>query len=487
MAMLNKEREQGWEGLVSEPSIELLTKAQPFMELMMKYQCALMEIETKLKVLNQEFSVKYNRNPFESIKTRLKSPLSIAEKLKRKGCPLTIDSIEKNLSDIAGVRVICSFSEDIYILAEMVLRQDDIVLIEKKDYIVNPKSNGYRSLHLIVDVPIFLATEMKHMKVEVQFRTIAMDFWASLDHKLKYKHDVENPEMIAAELKKCADIINDMDHRMQEIRNMIDRNPNRQKLVWCAIGDSFTYLNDHLEETGNRVKNGYLSRTRNKCEGKYDLEIINRGINGSVTEDFVDLEFPKADIYTILIGTNDWSRGVPCGSVEDFINRRRGTIVGNLGIIMDRLHSLCPEARIIVMNPVERGDFVFILDPCNCSHGSYALEQGQKLKDIASKIFRCADCCEWVEAIDLHNLSGFKQGNVVHFKRVKVDGEYRNVEFPDYIQYNYDPETDEYPYPSAAGWMTYDGLHPSDEGNERIASILADQILQVPQKERMYG
>ena len=138
------------------------------------------------------------------------------------------------------------------------------------------------------------------------------------------------------------------------------------------------------------------------------------------------------------------------------------------------------------MNPVERGDFVEIIDPSNNMHGSYALCHGQKLKDISAKIFRCADSCEWVEALDLHRLSGFKQGNVLHFKRIKVDGEYRNVEFPDYVQYSYDPETDEYPYPSAAGWMTYDGLHPSDEGNERIATILAEQILQVPMEKRIY-
>lgn len=475
-----------FEEMIDQSVTEIFTKAKPFMELMTKYRCALMEIETKFKVLNEEFSIRYNRNPFESIKTRLKKPASIIEKLERKGYPLTIDSIEKNLADIAGIRVICSFPEDIYILSEMLLRQDDIVLIEKKDYIANPKPNGYRSLHLIVDVPIFLSTEKKHMKVEVQFRTIAMDFWASLDHKLKYKHDVENPEYIAAELKKCADIIDEMDYRMQEIRNLIERNPNREKLVWCAIGDSFTYLNDHLDETDHRVKKGYLSRTQIKCEQRYDMEILNLGINGSVTENFLDVEIPQADLFTILLGTNDWNEGVPCGSAEDFILRKKGTIVGHMGIILDRIHEKNPDARIIVMNPVERGDFVYILDPTNNAHGSYAKQNGQKLKDISDKIFRCADSCEWVEAIDLHRLSGFKQGNVLHFKKIKVDGEYRNIEYPEYVQYDFDPIEDEYPYPSAAGWMTYDGLHPSDEGNERIASILAEQILMIPKEERIY-
>ena len=137
--------DEAWQELANDSALDVVTKAQPFLELMTRYRCALMEIETKFKVLNEEFSVEYNRNPFESIKTRLKKPASIIEKLKRKGYPLTMDSIEQNLADIAGVRVICSFPEDIYILSEMLLRQDDIVLIEKKDYIANPKPNGYRN------------------------------------------------------------------------------------------------------------------------------------------------------------------------------------------------------------------------------------------------------------------------------------------------------------------------------------------------------
>lgn len=200
----------------------LLESARPFMELMSQYECALMEVETKLQVLNAEFSLTHNRNPFESIKTRLKSPVSILDKLKRKGMELSMENIETKLFDIAGIRVICSFPEDIYILTELLTRQDDIILVEQKDYIENPKPNGYRSLHLILDIPIFLSTGKKHMKVEVQFRTIAMDFWASLEHKLKYKQDIENADLIAEELKKCADVISDMDYRMQDIRSMIE-------------------------------------------------------------------------------------------------------------------------------------------------------------------------------------------------------------------------------------------------------------------------
>ncbi len=191
---------------------------QPYLELMSYYKCAIMEVETKFKVLNEEFSLQYDRNPIETIKTRLKSPQSIYNKLKSRDLPITTQSIEENLSDIAGVRVICSFPSDIYLLATCLLKQDDVVLIKKKDYILNPKPNGYRSLHLIVEIPIFLKEKKKPMKVEIQFRTIAMDFWASLEHKLKYKKNVKNPEKLSAELRECADTIAQLDSRMQEIR-----------------------------------------------------------------------------------------------------------------------------------------------------------------------------------------------------------------------------------------------------------------------------
>ena len=208
--------------LNSEHPEIILEKVAPFMELMMEYRCALMEVETKLKVLNEEFAAKNKRNPVETIKTRIKTPLSITEKLKRKGVDVTVENMEKYLADIAGIRVICSFQDDIYPVASMLSRQDYIVKKKKKDYIKHPKSNGYRSLHLILDVPIFLSNEKKHMKVEVQFRTIAMDFWASLDHKLKYKKNVKNPDVVAQELLRCADIITEMDQKMQDIRDMIE-------------------------------------------------------------------------------------------------------------------------------------------------------------------------------------------------------------------------------------------------------------------------
>ena len=212
--------------LNSNRTAEILETAKPFMELIMHNECALREIETKLNILNDEFSTLYNYNPIETIKTRVKDPISIVEKMHRKNVLPTVENIEKTLNDIAGIRVICSFPEDIYAIAEMLTKQDDVTVIAKKDYIINPKPNGYRSLHYILGIPIFLSTGKKNMKVEVQFRTIAMDFWASLDHKMKYKHNIKDAEEIATELKMCSDAINAIDYRMQVIRNRIERNGN---------------------------------------------------------------------------------------------------------------------------------------------------------------------------------------------------------------------------------------------------------------------
>ena len=208
---------------IIEIQAEQLKKEESFNNLMMQYRCAIMEIETKLKVLNEEFSQEYNRNPFESIKSRLKTPESIYEKLERKGYPATVENIREQLMDVAGVRIICSFPDDIYRLAELFTGQDDITVLRVKDYIRNPKPNGYRSLHLILSVPIFLSGGKKQMNVEIQFRTIAMDFWASVEHKLKYKKDVEDADEIVGQLKICADSIETLDYRMQEIRNRIDK------------------------------------------------------------------------------------------------------------------------------------------------------------------------------------------------------------------------------------------------------------------------
>jgi len=197
-----------------------------YVRLMSYYSAAMLEIETKFKVLSIEFNGKFDRNPIEAIKTRLKSPKSVAEKMERIGKPVTVENIERELSDVAGVRVICSFVDDIYRLADMLALQDDIYILKIKDYIKNPKPSGYRSLHMIIEVPIFLAKEKRYMRVEVQLRTIAMDFWASLEHKLRYKKDIpaEHAEEIADQLRTCADTVAKTDQQMLLIRRQIEGN-----------------------------------------------------------------------------------------------------------------------------------------------------------------------------------------------------------------------------------------------------------------------
>ena len=208
-------------------------RATEFMEHMVYYKCAMMEIETKFNVLNAEYSLMHDCNPIQSIKTRLKSPRSIRDKLIRRDLPVSIDSIEQNLTDIAGVRVICSFPEDVYALTRALLRQDDITLVDMKDYIANPKPNGYRSLHIIVEIPIFLAQGKKRIKVEIQLRTIAMDFWATLEHQLRYKRDFNFTEEMMRELSDCAEISAALDLRMEAIRKAV----LPRKAEYCSMQD----------------------------------------------------------------------------------------------------------------------------------------------------------------------------------------------------------------------------------------------------------
>lgn len=200
---------------------EIKEKSQPYIKLMSYYKCAMMEIETKFNVLNEEFSLQHDRNPISSVKCRLKSPGSIVNKIKKNGLPYNLEAVEEHIRDVAGVRVCCAFIEDVYMLADALLNQDDVILIEKKDYIANPKPNGYRSLHLIVEIPIFLANEKRTMKVEIQLRTIAMDFWASLEHQLRYKKDFEFTQTMADELLSCAELSAALDRKMDALRDQV--------------------------------------------------------------------------------------------------------------------------------------------------------------------------------------------------------------------------------------------------------------------------
>lgn len=193
--------------------------------LMSYYKCAMHEIEAKFKVLNEQFSLQHERNPIESIKTRLKSFESIQEKLERKNLPLTASAIWDNLNDVAGIRVVCSFIDDIHMLAYCLISQDDVELIEIKDYIKHPKENGYRSLHLIVQVPIFLLDDKRYVRAEVQLRTINQNSWAKLEHRMRYKKNLSEEILSQThdELLECAELSNQLDLKMQGIRNIIEK------------------------------------------------------------------------------------------------------------------------------------------------------------------------------------------------------------------------------------------------------------------------
>ncbi len=210
---------------------DVLIAFDDFEYLMMRYESAILEVQTKLEILNSELTLTQDDSPISSIHSRLKKPASIYEKLVRQGNDINLRSIEENLNDVAGVRVICAFVDDIYKVAKMLVQQDDITLIEVKDYIKNPKPNGYRSYHMILEVPVFFTHEKQPIRVEVQIRTVAMDFWASLEHQIRYKKDLPQykADEIAAELKACADTIADTDRRMLAIREKLGTRGDKEK------------------------------------------------------------------------------------------------------------------------------------------------------------------------------------------------------------------------------------------------------------------
>ena len=251
----------------------------PIRALMSRYRCAMMEVETKFKVLNEQFSLEHDRNRIESIKTRLKSMDSIFGEAPPAEAAHHPVLHGENLNDVAGVRVICSFVDDIYVLVDCLLRQDDVTLLQVKDYIKHPKANGYRSLHLIISIPIFLQEETHYMKVEVQLRTIAMDFWASLEHQMRYKKNLDpaGAAKLAADLGECADISAMLDQRMQDIKNHIEGNrdvPSARNILWkkfygsCRIGSC-----PGLQKTGGICPGGGIgspitSGSRKSCCSK---------------------------------------------------------------------------------------------------------------------------------------------------------------------------------------------------------------------------
>ena len=209
--------------IIPSDSEHVFAEEGVYQSVMMRYHCAILEMRTKLEVLSKDLAVRYRRNPIEFIESRLKRPSSIARKLQKSGLEVTVENMTEHLSDIAGIRVLCAYIDDIYEIARMLAHQKDVDIITVKDYIKNPKENGYRSYHMIVEIPVYFSDEVRPVRCEIQIRTIAMDFWATLDHDMQYKKQVEDAEQIMQELKECADIIHQTDEKMMRLRERIHR------------------------------------------------------------------------------------------------------------------------------------------------------------------------------------------------------------------------------------------------------------------------
>ena len=248
-----------------------------------------------------------------------------------------------------------------------------------------------------------------------------------------------------------------------------------KKITWVAIGDSITYLNEHTNETGNRITKGYMTMVTEKLP---NITYTNQGHNGwtsgGIAEQIEKLEITQADVYSIFLGTNDWWQGRPIGTLADYQNNAgNGTVYGSFRIIINKLRSLNKDAKIILITPMQRADFVYIGDMKNNAWGSYKEKNGQQLSEFAEAIIAIAGY-ESFDVDDLYNKSGITLKNMVKFKRLKdpKTGEYKNYTYPAFINIPFNAETDAYPYPADAVDMTYDGLHPSDKGYAIIAKML---------------
>ncbi|HRO48368.1 SGNH/GDSL hydrolase family protein [Agriterribacter sp.] len=253
----------------------------------------------------------------------------------------------------------------------------------------------------------------------------------------------------------------------------------QQKMTWVAIGDSITYLNEHADETGSSISKGYMTRVVEKLP---HIQYINQGHNGwtsgGIAAEIEKLGIIKADIYSIFLGTNDWWQGRPVGVLADYQNNTgNNTVYGSFRIIINKLRSLNSHAKIILITPMQRGDFVYIANMTNNAWGSYREKDGQQLEQFAAAISAIGKY-ENITVVDLYNRSGITQKNMVHFKRLKdpQTGAYKNYPYPAYTKIAFHPETDEYPYPPDAINMTYDGLHPSDKGYAVIAKMLVKEM-----------
>lgn len=248
-----------------------------------------------------------------------------------------------------------------------------------------------------------------------------------------------------------------------------------KEITWVAIGDSITYLNDHQNETGNRISKGYMTRVSEKLP---NVHYINQGHNGwtsgGIAGSIEKLGLTKADVYSVFLGTNDWWQGRPLGTLADYQNNAgNNTFYGSFRIIINKVRSLNSAAKIILITPMQRVDFVYIQNMKNNAWGSYKDKNGQSLAQFAEAVNSIAEY-EHFDVVDLYNKSGMTLTNLVKYKRLKdpQTGAYKNYSYPAFIGVPFNPETDEYPYPVEAIGMTYDGLHPSDKGFEKISKML---------------
>jgi lysophospholipase L1-like esterase len=252
-----------------------------------------------------------------------------------------------------------------------------------------------------------------------------------------------------------------------------------REITWVAIGDSITYLNDHPDETGNRITKGYLTRVAEKLRR---IRFVNQGHNGwtsgGIASEIETLGLVKADVYSIFLGTNDWWQGRPLGRLADYQDGTGNrTVYGSFRIIVNKLRSLNPQARILLITPMQRTDFVYINDPKNNAFGSYKEKNGQTLEQFARAIDSIGRA-EGFAVVDLYHKKGMDIAHLVKFKRLKdpQTGQYRNYRYPDYIDVPFQPGTDAYPYPVEAIDVTYDGLHPSDKGYEMISKMVIQTL-----------
>ncbi|MES2061190.1 MAG: SGNH/GDSL hydrolase family protein [Bacteroidota bacterium] len=255
-----------------------------------------------------------------------------------------------------------------------------------------------------------------------------------------------------------------------------------KEVTWVAIGDSITYLNDHADETGNRVTKGYLTRVTERLP---NVKYINQGHNGwtsgGIADNIEKLGLVKADVYSVFLGTNDWWGGRPVGTIADYKNAAGNTTVyGSFRIIVNKIRQLNPQAKIVLITPMQRNDFVYITDANNNAYGSYKKKNGQSLEEFANAVLAIGKY-EHVPVVDLYHDPSLKLENLVNFKRLKdpQTGKYKNYTYPQSTETPFNPKTDDYPYPADAINLTYDGLHPSDKGNAIIAQSVINAFKQL--------